>query len=76
MKTKRESAYTYSEAEEMVNDFAKYYDGNCRIEYRSADCSAFPCPREMDSWGGETCAIYVIDEDSNKEVYAVAYWNY
>lgn len=73
----RKSVMTYDEAKELVNDFvesAKEEGMNVYVEERSADCEAFPCPRELDGWQGETNAICVYDEDANEEVYAVAYW--
>lgn len=50
----------------------KYID-KCTVTDRSADCDAFPCPHGLDSWSGETSALYIEDEDLN-EVFAVAYW--
>lgn len=47
--------------------------GNFIVEDHSADCAAFPCPRGLDSWSGETSALYIYNEE-NEEVYAVAYW--
>ncbi len=70
----RESFYFYEDAQELVNDFVKDYEGNCYVEEGSASCSSFPCPQELDTWGGETSAIYVYDEDSNEELLSVAYW--
>lgn len=49
------------------------YLGNYIIEERSADCDNFPCPRGLDSWGGETSAYYIYNEE-NEEILAVAYW--
>lgn len=50
------------------------YLGNYIIEERSADCDDFPCPRGLDSWGGETSAIYIYDMEENEDKLAVAYW--
>lgn len=79
----RTSVITYNEAINEVKDFfasegiawqpGDNYLDNYIVEERSADCSAFPCPRELDWWDGETSAFYVCDKDSN-EIFACAYW--
>lgn len=68
----RQSVLTYKEAMELVSDYAGRDD--CRIVEASANCDAFPCPLEFDSWSGETNAIYVYDDVMGKELFAVAYW--
>lgn len=78
----RTLTYNYNEAVNEVKDFfrekdlewngEKYIDKYI-VTDRSADCDAFPCPRELDNWSGETSALYIEDEDLN-EVFAVAYW--
>lgn len=77
----RTSAYLYSDAVKLVNKFLKTegapewcgerWIGDFRVVRGSADCDAFPCP--MESWSGETSAIYVYDNEG-EEVFAVAYW--
>ena len=75
MKAQRESAYRYEEASAMVQDYVNNYEGKCYVREGVADCSAFPCMiKELETWSGETWAIYVYDEESGEEVYAVAYW--
>ena len=71
------SAMSYNEAMEMINDYvADHSDNeNLVIEHRSADCSSFPCPLGLDTWSGETSAIYVWDSEENEDVFAVAYWD-
>lgn len=78
----RTSVITYNEAVNEVKDFFREkglewnnekYINQYTVRENSADCDAFPCPRGLDSWSGETSALYVEDEDLN-EVFAVAYW--
>lgn len=74
MKAQRESAYSYEEASAKVQSYVNSYEYKCYVREGAADCSAFPCPKELDTWSGETSAIYVYDEASCAEVYAVAFW--
>lgn len=78
----RTSVINYSEAINEVKEWLKdenlewngeKYVGNYIVKDGSADCDAFPCPYGMDSWGGETSALYVYNE-YNEELFAVAYW--
>lgn len=63
---KYEDALEY--AKECVEDFENGY-----LEDGSVDCDKVDCPRELDSWSGETGAIFVWDND-NKLVKVIAYW--
>lgn len=79
----RTSTYLLSDAINEVKEFlsdkgqewakGQNYAGEYSVEERSADCSAFPCPCELDDWSGEIPAIYVYL--GNEEVFAVAYWS-
>ena len=78
----RISVITYNEAVNEVKDFFREkglewnnekYINQYTVRESSADCDAFPCPRGLDSWSGETSALYIEDEDLN-EIFAVAYW--
>lgn len=63
---KYEDALAY--AQEQVKDLKDGY-----LKDGSVDCDKVDCPRELDSWSGETGAIYVCsDENGIEEV--VAYW--
>ncbi len=83
IKTMRTSVMTYNEAIKEVKDFfasegvawqpGDNYLDNYVVEEGSADCSAFPCPRELDGWDGEVTAFYVYDKDNN-ELFACASW--
>lgn len=79
----RTSVINYCEAVNEVKEWFKSeglewngekYLGNFTIEDRSADCDAFPSPRGLDSWSGETSALYIYDYEENEEKFAVAYW--
>lgn len=67
----RKSVLTYEEAMELVSDYSGRDD--CRVVEAAASCHEFPCPCELDSWSGETNAIYVYDDATNEEIFAVAY---
>lgn len=79
----RTSVLNHSEAINEVKEWLKdenlewngkqKHIGDFIVEDNSADCSAFPCPRELDSWSGEVNALYIYNEDG-KELFAVAYW--
>lgn len=66
------SFYKYQDAleyaQEQVKDIKDGY-----LEDGSVDCDKVDCPREMDSWSGETSAIYVCSEENGIEE-VVAYW--
>ncbi|MBQ2046109.1 MAG: hypothetical protein II260_02865 [Muribaculaceae bacterium] len=66
------SFYKYQDAlayaQEQVKDFKDGY-----LEDGSVDCDKVDCPREMDSWSGETSAIFVCSEENGIEE-VVAYW--
>ena len=79
----RTSTYNYNEAINEVKNFlaaagiawnGERYPGKYQIEETSGDCKAYPCPRELDSWSGETSVIKVLDFDSQEELFAVAFW--
>lgn len=79
----RTSVINYRDAVNEVKEWFKgeglewngeKYLGNFMIEDRSADCDAFPCPCGLDSWSGETSALYIYDYEENEEKFAVAYW--
>lgn len=60
--------YELAYAQEQVKDLKGGY-----LKDGSVDCDKVDCPRELDSWSGETSAIYVCsDENGIEEV--VAYW--
>lgn len=63
---KYEDALEY--AQERVKDIKDGY-----IEDGSVDCDKVDCPRELDSWSGETSAIFVCSEENGIEE-IVAYW--
>jgi len=78
----RTSVLFLHQAQQAVKEFFAQKDiewnnerflGDYSIEESSATCSCFPCPRELDNWGGEVEAIYVYDNSNNEEVFAVAY---
>lgn len=78
----RTSVINYSEAINEVKEWLKdenlewngqKYIGNFIVEEHPADCNAFPCPRGLDTWSGETSAFYIYNEDC-EELFAVAYW--
>lgn len=55
-------------AEEQVKDYANGY-----IKEGSVDCDKVDCPKELDSWSGETCAFFVCSEENGIEE-VIAYW--
>lgn len=78
----RTSVLFLHQAQQAVKEFFAQKDiewnnerflGDYYIEESSATCSCFPCPHELDNWGGEVEAIYVYDNSNNEEVFAVAY---
>ena len=78
----RTSVINYNEAVNEVKEWLKDRGlewngkknvGDYSVEDKSADCSTFPCPRELDSWSGEVNALYIYNEDC-EELFAVAYW--
>jgi hypothetical protein len=68
------SVVTYEQCHEEVDNFLNTYSGDVYVERGSANCSAFPCPDILESWSGETNAIYVYDVSSREEIFACAYW--
>lgn len=50
-----------------------YCPQNGYIESASGDCWTYPCPRELDSWSGETPVYNVFGEDG-EWIASVAYW--
>lgn len=66
------SFYKYQDALEYAQEQVKNLkDGY--LEDGSVDCDKVDCPREMDSWSGETSAIFVCSEENGIEE-VVAYW--
>jgi hypothetical protein len=55
-------------AQEQVKNLKDGY-----IEDGSVDCDKVDCPRELDSWSGETSAIFVCSEENGIEE-IIAYW--
>lgn len=66
------SFYKYQDvlayAQEQVKNLKDGY-----LEDGSVDCDKVDCPRELDSWSGETSAIFVCSEENGIEE-VVAYW--
>lgn len=66
------SFYKYEDALAYAQEQVKYLkDGY--LKDGSVDCSKCDCPKELDSWSGETGAIYVCSDDNGIEE-VVAYW--
>lgn len=72
MRKNRESVLLQEEAQELIANYVGDSE-NYHVEERSTNCESFPCPTELESWSGETNAIFVYNLDM-EEVYAVAYW--
>lgn len=70
----RTSTLTYEQCTQQVDNFLNGFSGDVYVESGAADCAKFPCPSELDSWSGETNAVYVYDVSTGEEIFACAYW--
>lgn len=66
----RKAYYYEKDAKEVAE---AYLPDNGYIEESSNDCSKYPCPRELDSWSGET-NVYNVYNENDELVASVAYW--
>ena len=69
---KTTSFLKYNEALEYAQEQVKEINGGY-LEEGTVDADKVDCPRELDSWSGETGAIFVCSEENGIEE-VVAYW--